>query len=234
MNKISILFFATLKDKVGFSRLDLEIPPDMDVKKVKQRLVELYPALAPQIDHSIASINQEFAYDLDLIPLSAEMAFFPPVSGGSVGQTIVKITRESLNLDEIAANITQNTTGGICIFTGVVRGETRRDDPHTTKSLEYEAYIPMAEAKMRQVADEIRSQWPAVDGIVIIQRIGLLEPGTPTVVVACSAAHRDIGIFEAARFGIDRLKEIVPVWKKEISPDGETWVEGDYFPHQGD
>jgi len=85
-----------------------------------------------------------------------------------------------------------------------------------------------------QVADEIRSQWPSVEGIVIIQRVGRLEPGTPTVLIACSAAHRDTGAFEAARYGIDRLKEIVPVWKKEISPDGETWVEGDYHPQKGD
>jgi molybdopterin synthase catalytic subunit len=88
----------------------------------------------------------------------------------------------------------------------------------------------MAEAKMRQVAEEIRARWPSVEGIAIVQRIGRLEPGTPTVLIACSAAHRDTGVFEAARYGIDRLKEIVPVWKKEVGPSGETWVEGDYFP----
>ncbi len=92
----------------------------------------------------------------------------------------------------------------------------------------------MAEAKMRQVADEIRSRWPNVEGIAIVQRIGWLDPGTPTVLIACTAAHRDTGIFDAARYGIDRLKEIVPVWKKEFGPNGESWVEGEYFPKPGE
>jgi len=112
----------------------------------------------------------------------------------------------------------------------MVRGETKRGDAHETVYLEYEAYVPMAEAKMKQVADEIREKWPTVEGIAIVQRIGKLYPKAPTVLIACTAAHRDTGVFEAARYGIDRLKEIVPVWKKEVGPDGEEWVEGDYRP----
>jgi molybdopterin synthase catalytic subunit len=92
----------------------------------------------------------------------------------------------------------------------------------------------MAEAKMCQITDEIRMRWPTVEGIALVQRIGRLLPGTLTVVIACTAPHRDTGVFDAARFGIDRLKEIVPVWKKEIAPDGEAWVEGDYFPRPGE
>ena len=116
----------------------------------------------------------------------------------------------------------------------MVRGETKRDQFHETAYLEYEAYVPMAEAKMKQVADEIRSQWPVIEGIAIVQRIGKLYPKTPTVLIACTAAHRDTGVFEAAHYGIDRLKEIVPVWKKEVGPGGEEWVEGDYLPKPGE
>lgn len=87
---------------------------------------------------------------------------------------------------------------------------------------------------MRQVADEIRARWPSVEGVAVVQRIGPLDPGTPTVLIACTAAHRDTGVFEAARYGIDRLKEIVPVWKKEIGPNGEVWVEGHYQPASAD
>jgi len=119
-------------------------------------------------------------------------------------------------------------------FTGMVRGVTTRADPHQTDYLEYEAYKPMAEAKMRQIADEIRERWPVVKGVAIVQRIGRLYPETPAVVVACSAGHRDTGVFEAARYGIDRLKEIVTVWKKEVGPDGEEWVEGEYTPKAGE
>ncbi len=141
---------------------------------------------------------------------------------------------KSLDLDELVASITLPTSGAACLFTGIVRGITQRGDAHDTLYLEYEAYKPMAEAKMRQVAEEIRQRWPSVEGIAIVQRIGHLDPGTPTVLIACTAAHRDTGIFDAARYGIDRLKEIVPVWKKEVGPQGETWVEGDYIPDSGD
>ena len=85
-----------------------------------------------------------------------------------------------------------------------------------------------------QIAKEIRAQWPAIERIVITQRIGYLDVGTPTVVIICTASHRDTGVFQAAEYGINRLKEIVPVWKKEIGPNGETWIEGSYHPKQGD
>ena len=148
--------------------------------------------------------------------------------------TIYSITENEIDLNELLAKITLTSSGAAAIFAGMVRGETTRGDAHETEYLEYEAYIPMAEAKMKQVAEEIRAQWPIVEGIAIVQRIGKLYPKTPTVLIACSAAHRDTGVFDAARYGIDRLKEIVPIWKKEVSPNGESWVEGEYIPKAGE
>ena len=148
--------------------------------------------------------------------------------------TIISLTPSEIDLDALLRQITLPTTGAAAIFTGMVRAVTSRPPAHETEHLEYEAYAPMAEAKMRQVAEEIRAQWPIVEGIAIVQRIGTLLPLTPTVLIACTAAHRDDGVFEAARYGIDRLKEIVPVWKKEVGPDGETWVEGEYVPRRGE
>jgi molybdopterin synthase catalytic subunit len=148
--------------------------------------------------------------------------------------TIFSITEDEIDLNELLAQITLTSTGAAAIFTGMVRGETKRGDAHETEYLEYEAYSPWAEAKMKQVADEIRAKWPVIEGIAIVQRIGKLYPKTPTVLIACTAAHRDTGVFEAARYGIDRLKEIVPIWKKEVSPEGESWVEGDYIPKAGE
>jgi molybdopterin synthase catalytic subunit len=148
--------------------------------------------------------------------------------------TIFHITEEEIDLNDLLARVTLSSTGAAAIFAGMVRGETRRGEAHDTEYLEYEAYVPMAEAKMKQVADEIRLKWPVVEGIAIVQRIGKLYPKTPTVLIACTAAHRDTGVFEAARYGIDRLKEIVPIWKKEVSPEGEFWVEGEYFPKPGE
>ena len=148
--------------------------------------------------------------------------------------TIFSITEDEIDLNELLARITLTSTGAAAIFTGMVRGETTRGDAHETEYLEDEAYIPMAEAKMKQVADEIRAKWSVIEGIAIVQRIGKLYPKTPTVLIACTAAHRDTGVFEAARYGIDRLKEIVPIWKKEVGPNGEEWVEGDYAPKAGE
>lgn len=142
---------------------------------------------------------------------------------------VLAVIDHAIDLDELISQITLPTTGAIVTFTGVVRGETERTQ-HETTLLEYEAYTPMAEVKMKQVAEEIWARWPSIQGIAIVQRIGQLKPLTPTTIIACAAAHRDTGVFDAARYGIDRLKEIVPIWKKEIGPSGEEWVEGHFNP----
>ncbi len=149
--------------------------------------------------------------------------------------TLCSITSNELDLDALLAAITLPTTGAACFFTGMVRAQTQRHGlPPQTEYLEYEAYAPMAEAKMQQIAAEIRQRWPTIEGIAIVQRVGRLYPQTPTVLIACTAPHRDTGVFEAARYGIDRLKEIVPVWKKEVGAEGEEWVEGSYLPQPGE
>lgn len=236
MGKIRILFFATLKDRAGQSQVELVLPDGATVADLKAQVADRFPNVRSMLGHSLVSINQNYAFDEDHVPENAEVALFPPVSGGSneAFPTVLHVVHDPLDLDDLVAQITLPTTGAAAIFTGMVRGVTKRGDPHQTTCLEYEAYVPMAEAKMAQVAEEIRQRWPTVEGIAIVQRIGRLETGTPTVLIACTAAHRDTGVFEAARYGIDRLKEIVPIWKKEIKPDGEEWVEGEYQPKRGD
>ncbi len=155
---------------------------------------------------------------------------FQAVDGIMDYPTIISIIDAKLDMDALLAKVTVSSSGAAVVFSGIVRGVTNRGDQHETSYLEYEAYRPMAEAKMRQIAEEIRSRWPSVEGIAIVQRVGRLFPRTPTVLIICTAAHRDTGVFEAVHYGIDRLKEIVPVWKKEVGPDGEFWVEGEYIP----
>jgi molybdopterin converting factor subunit 1 len=238
MNTITLLFFASLKERAGIKQTTLDLPEGARVADLKAELVVSFPNLTPAMSSMLVSINHEFSQDEDPIPDGAEVALFPPVSGGSLPQvgppgefpTIFAITEDTLDLNQLLASITLPSTGAACLFTGMVRGVTSRGDVHETSYLEYEAYKPMAEAKMRQVSEEIRARWPSVEGIAIVQRIGHLDSGTPTVLIACSAAHRDTGVFEAARYGIDRLKQIVPIWKKEVGPTGESWVEGEYFP----
>ena len=235
MLTIRVLFFASYKDLVGKRQENLVIPLGTTVARLKHIVSERYPGLARALPSSVVAINHEFASDEQVIAPDAEVALFPPVSGGSSEfPTVVSVTEATLDLDDLLAQITLPSTGAASIFSGMVRGITTRTDPHETTYLEYEAYIPMAEAKMHQVATEIRERFPAVQGIAIVQRIGRLYPGTPTVLIACTAAHRDTGVFEASRYGIDRLKEIVPVWKKEVGSQGQVWVEGEYLPKPGE
>ena len=231
MNQITILFFATLRDRAGTSKISFDIPEDMRVVDLKSLLRDEFPDLRTSLESVLVSVEHEFAFDDEIIPNGAEVAFFPPVSGGVDPPTIFAIVEDEVDVNMLLTQITLPTTGAACFFTGMVRAITRRGEPHDTQYLEYEAYKPMAEAKMSQVADEIRDRWPSIEGIAIVQRVGRLDPGTPTVLIACTAPHRDTGVFEAARYGIDRLKEIVPVWKKEVGPHGETWVEGSYSPN---
>lgn len=234
MVKIKVLLFANIRERIGKKELTLEFEDQPSVQEFKQWLGEEYPDVQVLMPTVLVAINQEYVDENILIPDGAEVALFPSVSGGSEFPTIFKITEEELDLNQLVESITLPTTGAACVFTGMVRGETSRGQSFTTEFLEYQAYQSMAESKMRQVAEEIREHWTSVEGIAIVQRIGTLFPGTPTVLIACTAAHRDTGVFEASRYGIDRLKEIVPIWKKEVGPDGEEWIEGGYVPKPGE
>ena len=231
--RVTVLFFATLRDLAGARQLLLELDESADsVAALRQELIRRYPALEDNLKVALAAVNEEFAFDKDAVSDGDEVAFFPPVSGGAdTKPEIFFLPDEPINHDDIIWAITTRATGAVCLFSGVVRGKTNRlGHLPETESLHYEAYEPMALAKMRQVAREIRQRWQKVEGIAMAQRVGRLHVGENTVLIACSAPHRDDGCFEAARYGIDRLKEIVPVWKKEIGSDGESWIEGEYLP----
>jgi molybdopterin synthase catalytic subunit len=234
--KVNVLLFATLKDLAGQNRLAVTLPDaGATVDDVREALTALHPQIEANLKAAIAAVNQEYAFGKDGVREGDEIAFFPPVSGGSSYPEIFRLASEPIDHDALIAAITIPATGAVCVFGGMVRGETRKDGQlPQTEYLEYEAYEPMALAKMQQVAAEIRQQFPLVQGIAIVQRIGKLDVGENTVLIACSTAHRDQGCFEAARYGIDRLKEIVPVWKKEVGPGGEAWVEGHYLPTPDD
>ena len=234
MPEITVTFFAALREIAGTPRITLDVPEGTTIGQLKAMLLERYPDLAPSFHNIVVSINDVTAEDDEIIPDHAHVALFHPIAGGADDDafpTIALLTEDTLDLNALVAQITRPTTGAVVFFSGVVRGITRGQQ---TRYLEYQAYREMAEAKLQQVAAEIRQRWPKVEGIVVAQRIGRLEPGTPTVLVACAAPHRNDGAFEAARYGIDRLKEIVPVWKKEIGPDSEQWVHGHYRPSAED
>lgn len=234
--QISVLFFATLKDLTGHTQFTFTLPHETcTVSEARAQLAERFPDAAQNLNSAVCAVNEEFAFAEDTIKDGDRVAFFPPVSGGQGWPEVIQLTQDSVDHDALIAAITTPATGAVCLFSGMVRGQTQKEG-HIPQvdTLIYEAYEPMALAKMRQVAQEIRERWPLVQGIAIVQRVGTLSVGQNTVLIACSSGHRDQGCFEAARYGIDRLKEIVPVWKKEISAGDQRWVEGDYHPTHSD
>lgn len=233
-----IRLFATLKDRAGQDRILVELPEPTTVKEMLEIVAASHPALVEALPSALIAVNRAFSSLQTEIHSNDEIAIFPPVSGGSdefPHPTYFAITPEELDINAIHARLAGPDVGAIISFTGSVRGQTRREGyPSETIHLEYEAYSSMAELKMSQIAREIWERWPLVKGVAIVQRIGKLAVGDVTTFVACASGHRDQGVFDAARYGIDRLKEIVPVWKKEIGSDRNVWVEGKYRPTEKD
>lgn len=141
---------------------------------------------------------------------------------------VFKITEHPIEPDALYREVLQDANGAVAIFAGVVRnhsGEKRTDH------LVYEAYAEMAEKKMRQIGDEVKSRWGIID-LGILHRVGRLEVGEISVLIAVSSPHRSEA-FVACQYAIDRLKQIVPIWKKEVGEDGESWIEGPQAAHSG-
>ncbi|MDQ3249394.1 MAG: molybdenum cofactor biosynthesis protein MoaE [Chloroflexota bacterium] len=146
-------------------------------------------------------------------------------------QKLFEITAQPLSLDDVAARVSRATCGAITTFAGVVRGETTTQaGARSTDFLNYEAYAEMAEGMLARIGDEIKAQWPKVEAISIIHRIGRCEIGESSVVIAVATPHRGDGCFEACRYAIERLKAVVPIWKEENWVDGQVWVEGPRQP----
>ena len=132
---------------------------------------------------------------------------------------LYEITAEELSADEVVGRLDDPANGAVLAFVGVVRGET---DGRQVLYLEYEAYPEMAEATLQQIGEEVQERWKGIRQVAIVHRVGRLEIGETSVVVAVSAAHR-AEVFDATHYAIDRLKEIAPIWKKEVWTDGAEW-----------
>lgn len=238
--EVDIKLFATLKDRAGSNRIRVTLPEPATVATLLAAVRVEYPTLATSLGSSLVSVNRSFAAPETPVRGGDEVALFPPVSGGqdqpSGGEalpypTYFAVTNDEIDIAAIQRHLLSPEIGAVVTFTGYVRGRTERDGlPPETLHLEYEAYSEMAEEKMAQIAREIWQRWPLVQGVALVQRIGQLPISDVTTFVACAGAHRDQGAFEAARYGIDRLKEIVPVWKKEVGADRSLWLEGHYRP----
>jgi len=141
-----------------------------------------------------------------------------------------EITPEEISVDDVVARLADPAIGAVATFVGVVRGET---DGRAVEHLAYEAYPDMAEQTLRQIGDEAQERWPTIRAVAIVHRTGRLEIGEIAVVIALSAAHRP-EVFDALRYTTERLKEITPIWKKEVWVGGATWrsEQNDVNPRQ--
>jgi MoaE-MoaD fusion protein len=204
---VTVRLFAGLRERAGWSQRELE---------GLERVADVWPALelGEEPGGLLYAVNREYAEPGQELRDGDEVALIPPVSGGAF-----RVTEEPLSLDAAVAEVVDERAGGIATFTGTVRRQSRgREVLH----LEYEAYAEMAEDVITQLAAELDGAHDLC-GIAIHHRVGRVEIGEPSVVIAVSAPHRQDAL-AACREAIDRLKETVPLWKKEVYEGGEEWL----------
>jgi molybdopterin converting factor subunit 1 len=219
--QIQVLYFAVFRERLGTSEEPLEIAAGATVGDAITALAAKHPPIAQLRGRFRVAVNQDFVDDAHVLHDRDEVALIPPVAGGADDAKCrhVELTDRTLSLDRCIAAVRGEGMGGIVTFTGMVRLHSRGT---TIDHLEYEAYAPMAIKVMTQLCDEIEAEIPGTR-IAVEHRVGNLAIGDIAVVIAAAAPHR-AEAFTACRAMIDRLKDRVPIWKKEISVDGAEWV----------
>jgi molybdopterin synthase catalytic subunit/molybdopterin converting factor small subunit len=206
--RIQVRLFAGLREHAGWGRKELQ---------GVERVADVWPALGlgPEPEGLLYAVNREYAEPGRELEDGDEVALIPPVSGGAA----FRVTEEPLSLEAVTAEVADERAGAVATFTGTVRRRSRgRDVTH----LEYEAYAEMAEDVMAQIAGDLEARYDLC-GVAIHHRFGRLEVGEASVVIAVSAPHRQDAL-AACKDAIDRVKETVPLWKKEVYEGGEEWI----------
>ncbi|MCU1283195.1 MAG: molybdopterin converting factor, subunit 1 [bacterium] len=214
--RVRILYFAVVRERLRRDDEELELPEGATADAAWRALEQRHPELGGLRSVVKLAINEEFAAPDRVLADGDVIALIPPVAGGA---GVFRVSDEPLSLDEVVRAVTSDEHGGVVTFTGVVRRQSRGK---TIVRLEYEAYRPMAERKLAEIGAQLAAEQPGVR-VAIVHRVGALAVGDVAVVIAASAPHR-AAAFDACRAAIDRLKESVPIWKKEIAEDGEEWI----------
>lgn len=228
---VRVRFFAGMRERMGKSEIAADLPEGTDIQGLLARLGADNPVLNLDQQRFTVTVNRSFARTDQVLGDGDEVALIPPVSGGSgeVGAMgkLFEIVEGPISLDDVASRVLAPELGGVTVFAGTVRGVTRSaaTGEQLTDYLEYEAYPEMAEASFASIAGEARDRWPDISTIAVLHRIGRLEIGDVSIAIAVAAAHR-AATFDACHYIIDRIKQISPIWKKEVGPDGAMWVEG--------
>ena len=227
---VGVRAFAALREALGFAETTVSVAPGTDIAGLMARLNELYPRANLAAQRYGVALNRSYAPMTAVLADGDEVALIPPVSGGAAtlrAAKLFEISDQPLSLDDVMRRVVAPERGGVTLFAGTVRGVTRRagEDEIATDYLEYEAYPEMAEEALARIAAEVQARWPSVSAVSIVHRVGRLAVGDLAVVIAVAASHRQ-DTFDACHYTIDRVKQIAPIWKKEVGPDGSFWVEG--------
>lgn len=238
--RIQVLFFGQLKDIVGQAGGDLELAAGSSVGTVFDHYASQYPRLREMSASIAIAQNHEFAQRDAVLSDGDEIALMPPVSGGCDDSWIAccahefgffAVTDRVIDAQALVKRLQRDNDGAVLTFDGVVRDHTGN---RRTVYLDYEGYAPLAVKTMQRLGEEIRSKHD-VHAVGMIHRVGRLELQEASISIVVTSAHRQAA-YDASLEAINRIKKLVPIWKKEYFADGEVWVEGsweDDVPRQG-
>ncbi|MCG3173622.1 MAG: hypothetical protein GMKNLPBB_01821 [Myxococcota bacterium] len=216
MMEVTVRYFAACRERVRLDSEKLELPGALAIPAFKEWLLARRPELKPVLPWCRVAVNQDFAGDDVVLMDGDEIAFIPPVAGGG---GMVSLHAEPIDPAAIEARVRRDSFGGYVSFTGRVRNHS---EGRGVVRLEYEAYPEMALKVFEQLRSEAAAKWPGVEA-AIAHRHGLLEIGDIAVVIVTGAPHRQEA-FAACQWIIDELKQRAPIWKKQTTPEGDSWV----------
>jgi len=219
MPTVTVRYFALVREALGRDRDELTLPAGATAGDVLDRVFGEMPSLANARRSLMVMVNQVYAQSATPLADGDEVALIPPVSGGTGAHYLVQVTEQPLDARETESFVADSSCGAILTFTGQVRDNARGQ---AVTELAYEAYAEAAEKMMTGIAEEITERW-GIERVAIVHRVGVLGPGEASVVISVASPHRPEA-FDACRHAIERLKEVVPIWKKEHYRDGSTWI----------
>jgi len=232
--RVRVLFFGAVKELTGKSHEDVEVRDGGSVRDLLQHYESRVPELKKWFSSLALAVNHHYAGPDTILNPNDEVALLPPVSGGAeqaaeaaatMNSPCVRIVRSRIDLEAVLSALKRAEDGAVLLFEGVVRNQTRG---RRTLYLDYEAYEGMALHEMESLAAQALKQFN-VRNVAIVHRLGRLEIGETSVLIAVASAHRSAA-FDACRWLIDTLKRTVPIWKKEYFVDGAVWADGEPFP----
>jgi molybdopterin converting factor subunit 1 len=215
--QLVVKLFGPVREAAGVREFCVALPEGARVQDLRDLLARDHPIFDQLGDRLAAAVNFNVVSHDAVLRDGDEVAFLPPVAGGS---SVCRISDQPLDVGAVVAKVSGSGMGGIVTFLGAVRDEARG---RAIQHLEYEAYAGMAEREMDKIVAEVAERWPGTR-LAIAHRVGHLAVGELAVVIAAAAPHRPEA-FEACRYAIDTLKETVPIWKKEFATDGDCWVD---------